>query len=978
MAEVQERRPEEAVSEHRGHDVFVSYSRADRNAVVRLTGGLASKGKRAWVDLDDIPPSAEWMAEIRQAIEGADGYLVAISPDVARSKVCSEELEHARSAGKRIVPVLVRTTDPDSVPESLASLNWIDATDGSLESAVDRIVQALDTDLEHVKAHTRLLVRASEWEKRDQDRSLLLRGQDLKQAEGLLVQAQGKEPAPTPVQARYVQASRQGASRRQRITVGAVAIALVVSLVLSAVALVQRSEAREAQARAEEQANVANSRALAAQALVHMDRDLDLAVLLSLEAYRTAPTQEALDVLHIAAQRSYMIERTIAGSEFDGVGFTPEGGKKAVVYSPDGELIASGDTQGNVSVWEADTGDEVGEPFPAAVGAVYAIAFSPDAGTLAVGGEGGIVSRWNPLTGAEAAPRLEFADPVTALAFSPDARRIAVGTDEGDLSLFDTDDGSLLAGPEEFGRRESDFNLVSGVAFSPDGTAMAVGALTGELVLVDPETLQRTDELQTNTIWLGSPEFSPDGRTVAAGIIGQASGADGEVLLWDVVSGRLLERLKGHTDQVFDVSFSPNGSRLASASADRTVRLWDVVTGEQVGEPLLGHSAAVHAVMFDPTGTDLVSASADGSIIAWNAGSRVVGEGGAINAVAFTSDGSRLLSAGPFSYAEPFPPDPTLDGGGDVQIWDTSTWVPVGDPIHGQYDYGLAVAPDDSWFAGATFFGRVPRWPIEPSGTDLDTLRVPSDLPYPEGILLSLAVSPDGGTIAATGFGGVFLWDAATGAPVHERLVAHDGGTAAAVFSPDGRTLVSGGFEDGRVLRWDAATWEPIGEPLAKGLQRVFALAFSPDGSMFAAGGYDGSVIVWDTSSWKRVHEVAVEDLVLSLAFSPDERVLAAGTSAGEVEFIDVGTGERIGETVPGQRDYVNSVAFAPDGETLVAGSQDGSIALLGPTAWTDDVAALGETLCRVAGRGLTEDEWAEFVPFKPYDAGCPPLDASA
>jgi len=148
--DVQERRHEEAVSEHRGHDVFVSYSRADRDAVVRLTEGLASRGKRAWVDLDDIPPSAEWMAEIRQAIEGADGYVVAISPDVARSKVCSEELEHARSAGKRIVPVLVRTTDPDSVPESLASLNWIDATDGSVESAVD--LASSNRPVDHVRA----------------------------------------------------------------------------------------------------------------------------------------------------------------------------------------------------------------------------------------------------------------------------------------------------------------------------------------------------------------------------------------------------------------------------------------------------------------------------------------------------------------------------------------------------------------------------------------------------------------------------------------------------------------------------------------------------------------------------------------------------------------------------------------------------------------------------------------------------------
>jgi WD40 repeat protein len=148
----------------------------------------------------------------------------------------------------------------------------------------------------------------------------------------------------------------------------------------------------------------------------------------------------------------------------------------------------------------------------------------------------------------------------------------------------------------------------------------------------------------------------------------------------------------------------------------------------------------------------------------------------------------------------------------------------------------------------------------------------------------------------------------------------------------------------------------------------------SPGEGASPAPRFDGSVIVWNTSNWKRVRELTISDAALSIAFSPDGRVLAVGTEVGEVQFIDVGTGRLIGGAVSGQRDWVNSVAFAPNGETLVAGSQDGSIAVIPSTAWTDHVAVLAQELCQVAGGGMTEAEWHEFVDFEPYDPGCPRL----
>ena len=273
------------------------------------------------MDLEDIPPSAEWMGEIRAAIESADGYLVVVSPALAGSKVCAEELEHAREAGKRIVPVLVRATDPESVPQTLAALNWIDATGPDLEPVLDRIVTALETDLEHTKSHTRLLVRASEWEHKGEDRSLLLRGSDLKQAEAFLVAAQGKEPAPTPVQARFIQASRQGTSRRQRVGIAIAVCVALVAVTLGVFAWQQRGEAIDQRAaaelqreRAEEQAAISRSRELASASTTQLDIDPELGLLLGIEAAGAATTPEAEGALREALLASNHVG-TLVGHE---------------------------------------------------------------------------------------------------------------------------------------------------------------------------------------------------------------------------------------------------------------------------------------------------------------------------------------------------------------------------------------------------------------------------------------------------------------------------------------------------------------------------------------------------------------------------------------------------------------------------------------------------------------------------------------
>ena len=173
-----------AVPARPGSDVFISYSRRDRAAVERLTASLEARGHSAWVDFADIPPTAEWMAEIRSAIDAADTIVVVLSPDSVASPVCTEELEAAVDANKRIVPVVVRDVAAAEVPPELAKRNWLFLRDeDDFEVGVDTLVTTLETDLEATRFHTGLLLKAREWQEAGGSKSRLLRGYDLTEAE---------------------------------------------------------------------------------------------------------------------------------------------------------------------------------------------------------------------------------------------------------------------------------------------------------------------------------------------------------------------------------------------------------------------------------------------------------------------------------------------------------------------------------------------------------------------------------------------------------------------------------------------------------------------------------------------------------------------------------------------------------------------------------------------------------------------------
>ena len=921
----------------RGHDVFVSYSRADRDAVVRLTEGLASKGKRAWVDLEDIPPSAEWMAEIRSAIEAADWYLVVVSPALAGSKVCAEELEHAREASKRIVPVLVRATDPESVPQTLAALNWIDATGPDLDPVLDRIVTALETDLEQTKTHTRLLVRASEWEQRGEDRSLLLRGSDLKEAEGFLVQAQGKEPAPTPVQAQFIQASRHATARRQRAAIAVVTVMFLLAAVLGVVALQQRNaaegqrlEAISQRDRAEREASVANSRALAAAALSKMDSELDLGVLLGLEAERIAHTPESQQAIRVASQRTNWMERVIRGEN---------GSVTDLAFSPDGRLLASGNDDDAVHLWDPETGAPVGDPLPNEDD-VLAVAFSPDGRFLASGDKTGSVIVWDVQTGHRVSPTLERHRGWTYdLSFSPDGSLLASGGTEDSVIVWDTATWDTVG------------KGIRGtlVAFAPQGRLLATGS-KDVVRLWNPRTGEELRRpLQGHSSWVQGIAFSPDGDLLAS------ASSDKTIRLWDPETGTAVgEPLRGHTDVVWRVEFSPDGRTLASGGNDTTVRLWDPMTGQQVGSALEGHRDAVFTLAFSPDGNRLASGSHDGTIVLWDANRGVLrGHTKPVWSATFSPDGRLLASASD---------DRT------IRLWSLATGEEVSPPIDDDEWVGtVAFSPDGNVLASGGGSKIIQLWDVtsgEPVGEPLEGH---------ERAVYSVAFSPDGDLLAsASGDRTVRLWDVATGEPVGRPLKGHQEQVYSVAFSPDGELLASAS-DDSTVRLWDVSTGDPVGEPLRGHLDIVNAVAFSPDGRTLASGSKDGTIAFWDVATRQQIGQPLVQvGWVLSLAFSPDGQFLVSSSHLGTINVWNVETRQLIGEPMKGHSDFVNSVAFNPDGTSLASASSDGTIVLWDSSLWSAPVSDAKPKLCAIAGRNLSRLEADEFVPFLPPHLTCP------
>ncbi|WP_371791260.1 AAA family ATPase [Streptomyces sp. NBC_01471] len=351
--------------------------------------------------------------------------------------------------------------------------------------------------------------------------------------------------------------------------------------------------------------------------------------------------------------------------------------------------------------------------------------------------------------------------------------------------------------------------------------------------------------------------------------------------LISIVNAPLATPLLGHTGAVYLTSYSPNGRVLATASYDRTIRLWDVsdpTHPEQLGRPLTGHTSWVSSAVFSPDGRTLASTSDDGTIRLWN-------------------------------------------------VRDPRHPKPLGPPLtgHGGTAYLLAFSPDGHTLASANEDHTVRLWDVDDPGRP----KAIGPLTGHTAAVRSVAFSPDGRTLAAGGDDGTIrLWNMADPHrpdPIRRVLTGHTGTVHSVAFSPDGRTLASGGTDE-TIRLWnvtDPRRATELGTPLTGHTGPVWSVAFSPDGTRLAAGSADSTASLWNVSNPAYPSQVG-EPLagssgeMYAVGFSPDGRTLATGSGDNKARLWSIPTSDMTGRIG----------SFRPDGKVLATAARDEKVRL--------------------------------------------------
>lgn len=586
---------------------------------------------------------------------------------------------------------------------------------------------------------------------------------------------------------------------------------------------------------------------------------------------------------------------------------------QAATLLNDGKWILSASHDSHLKLWNIAGYEEIrtlkGRVLARHVDAILDVSFSKDGKQLVTASRDKTAISWNVSTGKL---RKEFTEGHSFLAsnaiFLPDQKRLATAAVDNSVRIWDIQTGTEHKRFEHTGRSAA-------LDVSADSKLLLTGSDQKTVRLWDIETGNLVKELKGHKSEVCAVAFSPDMKYCASGDV------RGRCRVWNVKTGELIHQLRGHTRKITSLAFLPDGTSLVTASGDNTVGHWDITTGKENQSLILKHPDSVLSMAVFDDGKQAATSCADGMVRVWNISTAKIvrtiqPSNGLINSVSVSHDNKRLLTANVQQRI--------------IQVWALDTGKELLAPgSNGQLGAFLdfRVKGGMLWTA---IFSPYHDSILTVGGRDArlwNGMNAKQEMAFhPHGVVASASFSPDGKWLVTGSWdNSAKIWNTQTGQAEKKLERKHNGYVNTVRYSPDGKLILTSS-EDGTSKIWNAASGEIV-LTLDQHGSHVKSAVFSPDGSQIVTASDDKTLVMWDSKSGKKLstfkgHEWPIREV----AYSHDGKRLISGSEDNTAIIWDIKTQNKTilaGHTAP-----VTSVVFSPDNSRAFTASDDGTAKL--------------------------------------------------
>lgn len=494
---------------------------------------------------------------------------------------------------------------------------------------------------------------------------------------------------------------------------------------------------------------------------------------------------ESGDICIYSVKKRKLLKRHVCGSFFSAFSLSPLGNK-----------VVFGTEDGWISIFDAETGQKLKYAFQGHDEQITALAFSPDGETIA-SASSGCVSTWDAESGLRIGELFtEHSVRINSIAFSPDGKKIVGGGDY---------DKTIFMWNAEVGKQMGEVLItdshVKALAFSPDGKKFVSGNISGKIDVWSVATKNRLGTIQEQfDISILSIAVSPTFEVIACA-------CSNGLQIWNLKSKKITNKIyTGYTSQVLSVSFSDDGKKIVTGGADKTIRIWDSETGQQIGETMVGHEAGVTSVLFLEKEKKVVSCC-------------------------------------------------SIDK--TIRLWDVETGKQIGKPLfcHLSGVYSVCLSPNNKRIISTGNDGMVRSWDVK-TGKQIENLLIDHagavvsqqsddfDKPFVKYLFEPVSFSSDGKQMLSLSFdGNLCVWDVETGYNICN-IESRKAKARCASFLSSGKFIVTGNW-NGSLSFWSITKGEQLGKSLTGHASSVTSLALLYD-TRLVSSSCDGTLRVWN------------------------------------------------------------------------------------------------------------------------------------